>query len=145
MNAPAYSREDLQAIRERVKYEDEVLNNRTGIILTINGLVAIADVAGNSVGMGQVSSMTILLINVAWLLCAVEAWRFIARLSKILRNAEAVDLSADIRLHTEFTHGWLRVFGIHLRIGPTATLGFVVPLLLVMAWGWVVVVGLRCF
>lgn len=147
MTGQQYRPEDFQKFRDRIVYEDQMLNQRTGIVLTINGLVAIANVIDLNNDTPILLPIAIFIINVFWLLCAIEAWRFIARLSQILRNDQE-NVPVDVREHIAFTKNWLRFklgqCSLSLRLGPTKTLGLIVPLVLSLAWGTVVYWKLWC-
>ena len=136
-----YTEKDLGTIRQRIKYEDQLLNDRTGIVLTVNGLVAIANVVGQSTVVSIYLPATILFINVFWLLCAIEAWRFIRHLSVILRRHEG-SVPVDVKEHEVFLDGW-GCFR-QVRLGPTITFGLVLPVVLCLAWAWVILAKVLC-
>ena len=148
MTDQQYKLEDFEKFRDRITYEDQMLNQRTGIVLTVNGLVAIANVLHSNNDTPILLPIAIFIINVFWLLCAIEAWRFIARLSKILRNDQE-HVSVDVQEHIEFTKNWMhfKLCGriLSLRLGPTKTLGLIVPLVLSLTWGFFVYWKLWCF
>ena len=121
------TQEDLRIIRERMKYEDGLLNSRTDLVLTVNGLVAIAAVVDHTTNL-WIFALIIVVIDFFWLWCSTEAWCFIHKLGSILKEKQYADsIPIDVRLHNKFTEHLL-------RIGATATLGFIMPLLLILGW-----------
>jgi len=128
-----YSKEKIDLLRERVKYEDGVLNNRTSLILTFNALMAIAASISTLSHAAQVGLAAILLIvDILWLTCSLEAWLAIREWTKPIRESSHKPIDEEIRFHlfNRFPKIWHRP----LRIGPSFLFGLLLPLLLIVFW-----------
>jgi hypothetical protein len=131
-NPTKLSPDDAEKFRERVKYEDELLNTRTNIVLTLNGLGAIAmgtAADGGSLGSFYVPlSMSVLMIaiDVLWIVCAFEAASFIRALTVEIHRSGAAP--ADEIFRQKF-----RAAG-HVRLPPTRYIGIIMPILVLVGW-----------
>ncbi len=123
----------IETLTKRIQYEDSVLNTRTGIVLTFNGLMAIA-VSQNLPGCPKfIASLIVFILNLLWLTCSIEAWLVIRSLIRPIRKAKYKTIDERIRLMV--LNSYLRIGLKRLRIGPTKLFGVVMPLLLVVGWG----------
>ncbi|HUS89308.1 MAG TPA: hypothetical protein VMW91_08090, partial [Desulfosporosinus sp.] len=66
------SKEDTIALRDRVKYEDQLFNARTTIVLALNGLMAVAASLSLPGGTRLSIALVIIVVNALWILCARE-------------------------------------------------------------------------
>ncbi|MFW6145588.1 MAG: hypothetical protein ACOC4Y_02185 [bacterium] len=115
--------------RRRAEHESQLLLNRTGVILTFNGLVAVA------VGWSPMSGITltflaaIIAINLLWILCGVQTNRWLKTLNDYelsdekARGTESSEVER-LRRYKKWAK-WLR---------PTFVLAVLVPVVLEIAW-----------
>ena len=107
--------EELEAIRDAMRYEDGLLNNRTALILTFNGLMAIATAFSGDKGitLAKWLALIVFLLDVLWLLCALEAWCVIREFRKTLekmRESHTDQIPLYERLQREAVESWACIF-----------------------------------
>jgi hypothetical protein len=129
--ASSLTESDAQRFRKRIEYEDALLNTRTSIVLTINGFAGVAASLSLPAFIRLVVAGIIILIDVWWITRALEASRFISRLSGRLRESPNTAPADEI-------FRW-EVVDRPKRIGTTKFVAVVIPLVLVV--GWVLAVG----
>lgn len=129
---PLTNAEDAKAVRERVKYEDKLLLSRTSIILTLNGLIAVA--SGIKMPYEAMLLMIVVLIiaNSLWLHFAIDARKYIDGLTNLLREAsiKGIKIPIDERIRYEIQ----KTKDAKHRIGPTFILAILLPTALLTAW-----------
>lgn len=122
------SKDALRAYRDRMKYEDKLLNTRTNIVIAMNGLAAVA------VGLKLQSSAKIvvagavIVIDLIWTVCASDALYFIGRLSEELRDSKNLAVAVP---DEAFRH---KVQRGRFRLGTSRFVAVVIPGLLFIAW-----------
>ena len=127
MSNITFTKEDAAAYRKRVEYEDGLLNTRTNNVLTLNGLAAVA-VGLPIPATGRVCAVVVIaLVDVLWLLCGIEASRFITALTKKLKDAQDV-APPDERFRWQFL-GDRRGL-----LPPTKYVAIILPALLLVGW-----------
>lgn len=126
MDNPQLSKEDAETFRNRIEYEDELLNSRTNIILTMNGLAAVA--AGLSLSGPARLSIAIIMIsvNVLWIPRALEASKFIGALVGRMKESKS-SAPIDEVFRWDLVHR-------PKRMGTTVFVAVVVPSLLLLGW-----------
>lgn len=134
-SANKLSKDDATSFRRRIEYEDGLLNNRMTIILILNTLAAMAVLKENPRPLLFVCvSSLMIIIDICWVLCAYEAFKFIQAL--IIRLKESRDTAPpDEVFRWDVTSGFItrRI----VPFGPTMVITIVLPLLLL--FGWIVV------
>jgi hypothetical protein len=125
MSEYALTKEAAEMFRRRVEYEDVLLNTRTNIVLTLNGLVAVAASFTHSVPIRLSIVVVIIISNILWLWCALDARWFISKLSEELRRSN--EIPADEAFRHKVQEG-------RLRIGTTRYMSTYLPGLLLVAW-----------
>jgi uncharacterized membrane protein len=118
-------KKDVEALRERVKDEDQLLISRTSIVLTLNGLMAIATGISLPDYVRLTTAIVIILINVFWIVCALDAQNFIHSLIGKISESNCVPIDEKVRNETQKNR---------FRIGSTWFISFIVPLLLLLCW-----------
>lgn len=118
---------EAREVRARVEYEDSVLNARTNIVLTLNGLFAIA--VGLSLPPGPKICATgiIIVLDLLWVNCALDALHLIKTLTGKLAESGATPKHEVLRYEAQRGR---------FRLPPTIFLSVIVPIML--AGGWVV-------
>lgn len=125
MNEKKLSAEDVAALRRRVEYEDQLLNSRTSIVLTLNGLMAVAAALSLS-GLARLAiAIVIILINLLWIVCALDAQHFIHSLISMVRDSDHPPIDERVRKEVQENR---------LRIGSTCFMSLIVPILLLVSW-----------
>jgi len=76
-DAEQLTEEQTATLRRRVEYEDQLLNSRTGIVLTLNGLMAIAASMSLPVAARIVTATVIVIVNLLWIVCSIDAQHYI--------------------------------------------------------------------
>lgn len=123
--------ENADRLRKRVEYEDHLLNSRTTIILTINGLMAVAASLPIPDAVRLALAGVIIFVNLLWIPCALEAHGYIKVLSLRLKNSSATPI--DGRIRQDF-------LAKKRRVGTTKLMSIIIPMLLLV--GWIVAVVL---
>lgn len=119
------SKEDTIALRDRVKYEDQLFNARTTIVLALNGLMAVAASLSLPSGARLSIALVIIVVNALWILCALETKLYVKEIT--LRLEQSKHLSIDEKIRFEFQKG-------RRRIRPTNFMCIIVPSLLTGGW-----------
>lgn len=120
------SKEDAERFRRRVEYEDELLNTRTNVILTMNGLAGVAAGLSPASSLPGVVVVLMIVINACWLPRAWEASRFIGALTvRMKESKETAPIDEVFR--------WGIVRKPH-RVGSTKFMAVVLPALLLGGW-----------
>ena len=119
------SKEDTIALRDRVKYEDQLFNARTTIVLALNGLMAVAASLSLPGGTRLSIALVIIVVNALWILCARETKLYVKKIT--LRLKQSKHLSIDEKIRFEFQEG-------RRRIRPTNFMCIIVPSLLTGGW-----------
>jgi hypothetical protein len=112
-------------LRRRVEYEDQLLNSRTGIVLTLNGLMAIAASMSLPVAARIVTATVIVIVNLLWIVCSIDAQHYIHGLSARINESGRAPIDEKIR--KELQTG-------RFRIGSTRFMSEFVPGLLLAGW-----------
>lgn len=118
--------EQIASLRKRVEYEDQLLNSRTGIVLTLNGLMAVAASMSLPVAAQVVTAAVIIIINALWILCSLDAQHYIHGLSARINESGSAPIDEKIRKELQK--------GRWYRIGSTRFMSFYVPCLLLTGW-----------
>lgn len=85
----------------RLKYEDQLLNSRTSIVLMLNGLGAVAAGLGLPIGGCLSIATVIMLIDILWIICARDALYFIGKLTKKLAESKFIPADETFRLKVQ--------------------------------------------
>lgn len=117
--------EDAITLRKRVEYEDQLLNSRTGIVLTLNGLMAVATSLNLPPRVSLIPAAVIILVNIFWLPCALDAYNFIRDLTRRILETETAPMDEQIR--REYVKD-------RFRLSPTSFISIIVPGLLLAGW-----------
>jgi len=129
MNPKDYpsERDDIETLRTRAKYEDELLNSRTSIVLVFNGLLAAAaNIALFDPGIA-VGGFAFL-FNVFWLPCAFQHGSYIGLLSRIIKKSDHAPIDERVRVK----HQKWRPYG------PTGFMTIIMPIFLTVGWAlWI--------
>lgn len=123
--------DDIKRLRQRVEYEDDLLNTRTNIVLTLNGLMAVAASLSLPHPAQLVAPLVIITIDILWIVCAFDARHFIHSLTAVIQDSGKAPI--DEKLRKTFQTG-------RFRIGSTRFLSVIIPTLLVIGWVLVLVV-----
>ena len=135
MSTAPLSKEDAERFRQRVEYEDELLNTRLNIVLTLNGLAAVAVGLAIPSAARMIVVALMIVINTLWIPRAFEAARFISALVQRLKaSPETAPVDEAFR--------WTVVRS-RRRVGSTKFLAVVIPSLLLA--GWLAAAGLAAF
>lgn len=120
-----YTAEEVIALRRRVEYEDQLLNSRTAIVLTLNGLMAVA--AGLSLPeiARIITAVIIIFVDALWIVCSLDAQHYIHDLTARINLSEHTPIDETIR--GELKKHWF-------RIGTTFFTSVVIPALLLVGW-----------
>ena len=119
------SKEDTIALRDRVKYEDQLFNARTTIVLALNGLMAVAASLSLPGGTRLSIALVIIVVNALWILCARETKLYVKEIT--LRLVQSKHLSIDEKIRFEFQED-------RRSIKPTNFMCIIVPSLLTGGW-----------
>jgi len=122
--AKTLKEDDVTQLRQRVEYEDDLLNTRTNIVLTLNGLMAIAASMSLPSTAQLVGSLVIIIVDILWIVCAFDSRHFIHSLTASINESSYVPIDEKLR----------KVFKSRLRIGSTQFMSVVIPTLLVVGW-----------
>jgi hypothetical protein len=123
--------ESAGALRKRVEFEDQLLNSRTSIVLTLNGLMAVAVSMSGAFAARLVVAGVIIIVDLLWISCAVDAYRYIKALTAGLRDSPAAPI--DERMRQDLLSN-------RFRVGTTMFMSIIIPGLLLV--GWAVVISL---
>lgn len=117
-----------QTLRDRIRWEDNLINERMNIFLVVNGLGAVAVGIGSSSGNKCLIALVGVAVNILWIVLSIQCLRISFRLTKHL-----VKLGLDpVELIVQST------LGACLLLRPNAILLIYIPLIIQSAW----VVGL---
>ena len=120
---------DIEDLRCRAMYEDNLLNSRTNIVLVFNGLLAAAANIALSDSGGVAVGAFALLFNVLWIPCAFQHGSYMRLLSRIVKASPHAPIDEQVRKK----HQSWRPYG------PTGFMTFIMPILLAVAWTlWIV-------
>jgi ABC-type glucose/galactose transport system permease subunit len=117
--------EQAVTMRKRVEYEDQLLNSRTGIVLTLNGLMAVAASLSLPVAARIVTATVIIIVNTLWIICSLDAQHYIHGLSARINESGLAPIDEKIR--KELQSG-------RFRIGSTRFMSLFIPALLLAGW-----------
>jgi len=117
--------ESAVALRKRVEYEDQLLNSRTSIVLTLNGLMAVAASLAIPCAARLAVAGVIIIVNLLWIPCPVEAYGYIKVLTLRLKDSAATPI--DERMRQDFLAN-------RFRIGTTRFMSIIIPGLLLFGW-----------
>ena len=117
--------EDVTELRERVHYEDQLLNSRTNIVLTLNGLMAIAASFSLPTGAKLVLAIVIIVVDALWIVCSLDAKHYIKLLTVRINESGKAPISERIREEDKQDR---------FRIGSTRFMTLVIPSLLLTGW-----------
>src|SRR5205085_1452792 len=115
------SLEESAQFRRRVEYEDGLLNSRTNLVLTLNGLGAVAVGLTLPPKARLLIAVVMIIIDVCWIMCAIDAWSFIRELTQAMKQSNAVPPDEAFRYEVQ-----------HRRfpISPTLFVSIIVPSLI---------------
>jgi hypothetical protein len=119
------SLEEAEQFRRRVEYEDGLLISRTNLVLTLNGLGAVAVALTLPSKARLLIAVVMIIIDVFWIACAIDAWRFIRKLTQAVKQAEVVPSAEAFRYEAQRGR---------FRISPTLFVSIIVPFLILVAW-----------
>lgn len=119
------SHQDAEQFRRRVEYEDGLLNTRTNLVLTLNGLGAVAVALALPPPARLLIAALMIIIDVCWIVCAIDSLWFIRELTQALKHSDAKP--ADEAFRYEVQQG-------RFRIRPTLFVSIIMPLLILVAW-----------
>ena len=119
------SAEDVTALRRRVEYEDQLLNSRTSVVLTLNGLIAVAASLSLPGYARLVTVLIIIIINLLWIVCSLDAQHFIHSLSAKIHESGQAPIDEKYRKEVQKSR---------FRIGSTLFMSLIVPILLLGGW-----------
>lgn len=125
MNNQKLSTDDVAILRKRVEFEDQLLNSRTSIVLTLNGLIAVAVGLTLPPFVKLVISLIIIVINVLWIVCSLDAQHLIHSLTAKIQDSDQIPIDERIRKHVRKNR---------FRIGSTKFMATIIPALLLFAW-----------
>lgn len=117
--------EGAAALRKRVEYEDQLLNSRTSIVLTLNGLMAVAASLTIAGAARLAVAGVIVIVNLLWIPCALEAYGYIRVLT--LRLKESAVAPIDEQIRQDFLAN-------RFRVGMTRFMSIIIPGLLLVGW-----------
>lgn len=117
--------EDVVALRKRVEYEDQLLNSRTSIVLTLNGLMAVAVSLSLPAAARALVTLIIIIVNALWIVCSLDAQHYIHSLTARIHSSGRVPIDENVR--SEVQKG-------RFRIGSTRFMSLIVPSLLLTGW-----------
>ena len=117
--------EETAMLCKRAEYEDQLLISRTGIVLTLNGLMAVAAAMSLPKLVQFVTAMIIIIVNALWIICSLDAQNYIHGL--IARINESGWATIDEKIRKELQKG-------RFRIGSTSFISVFVPGLLLAGW-----------
>lgn len=131
-------KEGVNELIERRKHEDTLLNTRTGIILTFNGLMAIAISRGKiPIIVSVFVVLLIVVIDALWIGRGREAVRYIRALGQEIQKYPTLSPSQALWKTVSYDKRWFK------SLGPTKLVGEIIPILLLVAWvGGLWLVGL---
>lgn len=134
-DAEKLTEEEITMLRRRVEYEDQLLNSRTGIVLTLNGLMAVA----TSISLPEIARIlvatTIIIVNVLWLVCSLDAQLYIHGLSARVNQSGQAPIDEKIRMELQTGR---------FRISSTRFMSLYVPTLLLAGWILGLVLSILC-
>ncbi len=126
-----FSKDEVEKLRRRCEYEDKLLSSRTGIVLTFNGLAAIAiGISTIALPVRILIAVVVIVIDAIWLTCSIEAAMYIKQLLKRIDGSDFTPPDEEIR--QEMKEKW-RQKG-WPGVGSTIFIGIIVPSLLLAAW-----------
>ena len=104
-------------IRERRKWEDTLLNTRSGIFLILNGLAVQAD-------LDLWIAITISIINSLWIIASIQSLKLIADFTKRTQNEGQQYLVTEILGDSKLHHS----------LRPTSIVGKWIPMIVYISW-----------
>ena len=118
------------------KYEDQLLYTRMGVVLTVNGLAAVAvGLQGITPWIRLCIAVIVLTMNVLWLLCSTEAADFIRTIGRKLETPELLEFVPEEKLRLDFIKDRpLSRFMRKRNLSSTILMGCYVPWLLTLGW-----------
>lgn len=116
---------DKRVFRARIEHEDNLLNQRTALFLTANGLGAVA-VGIGSPGGGFVLFISIAsIVNVLWILCGVQSVLVLKGLTAIY--IEQTNDPVDQLVRRSIT-------SFPIALNPSNLLGLYLPVVIFIGW-----------
>jgi hypothetical protein len=108
MKVRELSREDVIALCKRVQYEDDLLNSRASVVLILNGLMAIAVAAAQSLPVEAriAGAIFMVAINVFWIPSALRARLYIKVLIKLIRQSPYIPIEDQVRFEALKMRRW---------------------------------------
>ena len=117
--------EDVKELRARVEYEDQLLNSRLNIVLTLNGLMAVAASFSLPTAVRILTAIIIIIVDTLWIVCSLDAQHFIHTLTKKILESGNAPISEVVRKNAQQNR---------LRLGSTRFMALVIPSLLLAGW-----------
>ncbi len=116
---------EIEMLHECMKYEDQLLISRTGIVLTFNGLMAVAAAMKLPAPAKVVTVMVIIIVNALWLVCSRDANHLIKYYHDRINKSDQAPICVKIRNEYEEQR---------FRIRSTSFMSLYVPGLLLVGW-----------
>ena len=123
---------DVNKFRARIEHEDNLLNQRTGLFLTANGLGAVAVGLNSIYNADLLFIVVVILVNLFWLLCGIQNVLVLKSLTTIYISTTNDSIDDIVRNSTK---------PIPILLNPTNLLGLFLPAVILMGW----LVGILCF
>lgn len=134
-DAEKLTEKEITILQRRVEYEDQLLNSRTGIVLTLNGLMAVAAAMTLPAAARIVTATVIIIVNVLWLVCSLDARDYLRGLHAHINKPDRTPIDEKIRI--ELQKG-------RFRISSTFFMSFWVPFLLLAGWIFGCLLSIGC-
>jgi len=116
---------DWAKYRNRIEYEDNLLNERINIFLVINGLGATAFSLADSYGVKLILTATIILVDMFLSICIMQTAIHIKNLT--IEYME--DANDPIDMRVRYSLNWVPIF-----LKPTPILGLWLPIIITSSW-----------
>ncbi|MCK4403825.1 MAG: hypothetical protein KAW02_01920 [candidate division Zixibacteria bacterium] len=118
------------------KYEDQLLYTRMNVVLTVNGLAAIAvGLEGITPWCRLCIAIIVLIMNILWLLCSTEGADFIRTISRELKVQQLREFVPEEQLRIDFLKSRpLSQFMRKRNLLPTTVMGYYIPCLVTLGW-----------
>ncbi len=120
-----------------MEYEDQLLNSRTAIVLTLNGLMAVAASFSLPAAVRILTAIIIIIVDALWIVCSLDAQHYINTLTKKIHESGMPPIDEVVRRDAQ---------QYRLRLSSTRFMSLVIPSLLLAGWvlSLMLVVIIRC-
>lgn len=116
---------DKRVFRARIEHEDNLLNQRTALFLTANGLGAVAVGIGSPGGGFALFISIASIVNVLWILCGVQSVLVLKGLTAIY--IEQTNDPVDQLVRRSIT-------SFPIALNPSNLLGLYLPVVIFIGW-----------